>query len=82
MQASRIAIWNRDRVVRAIAISVWAINIAFLIQGKSRSVPTLPHTRIPYKTFSMSGTARVIISFNCFVPSGLTLPPAPRKMDA
>jgi len=29
----------------------------------------------------MSGTARVIISSNCFVPSGLTSPPAPRKMD-
>ncbi|KAH9974539.1 hypothetical protein BGW80DRAFT_146035 [Lactifluus volemus] len=32
-----IAIWNRNRTVLALAISVWGINVAFLIQGVLRS---------------------------------------------
>ena len=32
---SSIAIWNKNRVVVAIALGVWAINIGFLIQGES-----------------------------------------------
>ncbi|KAF8481575.1 hypothetical protein DFH94DRAFT_400751 [Russula ochroleuca] len=31
-----IAIWNKNRVVVAIAVGVWVINIAFLIQGTAR----------------------------------------------
>jgi hypothetical protein len=31
--ASSIALWNRKKIVIAIATGVWVINIAFLVQG-------------------------------------------------
>jgi hypothetical protein len=30
-----IAVWNRKKVITTVAIGVWVIEIAFLIQGKS-----------------------------------------------
>jgi hypothetical protein len=35
MEVVSIAIWNRNRLVMAISLIVWGINVAFLIQGKS-----------------------------------------------
>ena len=35
MKAVRIAIWDRKKIIVVFATGVWAINIAFLIQGKS-----------------------------------------------
>jgi len=31
-----VAIWNRNKIIVAMAFSVWAINIGFLIQGAAR----------------------------------------------
>jgi hypothetical protein len=39
---SSIAIWNKNRVVVAIAVGVWVINIAFLIQGESERLSLPP----------------------------------------
>jgi hypothetical protein len=33
--ASSIAIWNRKKVIVAMAITLWGINVAFLIEGRS-----------------------------------------------
>jgi hypothetical protein len=38
MEAIRIAIWDRKRIIVAFAAGLWGINVAFLIQGK----PLLP----------------------------------------
>lgn len=35
-----IAIWNRNMIVVAVAISTWCTNVALLIHGKVNSVPT------------------------------------------
>jgi hypothetical protein len=35
IEITSIAIWNRERVVVAMAITVWVVNVAFLVQGKS-----------------------------------------------
>ena len=35
MEAIRIAIWDRKKIIVAFATFVWGVNIAFLIQGKS-----------------------------------------------
>jgi hypothetical protein len=35
IEIGSIAIWNRNKVATAAAISVWVINVAFLTQGKS-----------------------------------------------
>jgi hypothetical protein len=37
IEAPSIAIWNRQKVVVAVAISVWGIDVAFLIQGEVSS---------------------------------------------
>ncbi len=37
--AVRIAIWDRNRIIVAFATSIWGTNVAFLIQGKSISLP-------------------------------------------
>lgn len=39
MKPSRIAIWNKDKVVVAIATGVWVTNIAFMIQGNGLTAP-------------------------------------------
>ncbi|KAI9453602.1 hypothetical protein F5148DRAFT_1289011 [Russula earlei] len=41
IEASSIAIWNRNKIVVAIATGVWAVNVAVIIQGKSH--PTDDH---------------------------------------
>ena len=38
-EAIRIAIWNRNRIVVALAAAVWTTNVSFLIQGKSITPP-------------------------------------------
>ena len=35
------ALWNNNKVAVAMAISVWAINVVFLIQGRSRLLPSI-----------------------------------------
>lgn len=35
IETASIAIWNANRTVAAIAIGIWGINIAFLVQGES-----------------------------------------------
>ena len=57
MKAPRIAVWNKDRVVVAIATGVWVINIAFLIQGNSPLLRPLSACN-PLQRF-VPGTARV-----------------------
>jgi hypothetical protein len=37
--ARRIAIWKKNRVVVAIAMSLWLVNDAFIIQGNSTPFP-------------------------------------------
>ena len=34
MDDTSIAIWNRDKVIVAISIVVWLVNLSFLIQGE------------------------------------------------
>lgn len=57
---SSIAIWNKHRVVVAISLGIWMINIAFLIQGEFRRLP-LNHSvaRNLIQTRLNSGIARV-----------------------
>jgi hypothetical protein len=38
-EAASIAIWNKNKAIAAMALSVWAINIGFLIQGQSAPRP-------------------------------------------
>jgi hypothetical protein len=47
MEAIRIAIWGRKKIIVAFATGVWAINIAFLIQGKPLP-PSAGGGREPY----------------------------------
>jgi hypothetical protein len=47
MEAIRIAIWDRKKIIVAFATGVWGINIAFLIQGKSL-LPSVGVDREPY----------------------------------
>ncbi len=35
MKDTRIAIWNRNKIIVALVTGVWLTTIAFLIQGKS-----------------------------------------------
>jgi hypothetical protein len=35
IEIASIAIWNKNKVVMAAAISVWCINVGFLIKGRS-----------------------------------------------
>lgn len=37
--AASIAIWDRNKIAVALAISTWGINVAFLIEGMSFSLP-------------------------------------------
>jgi hypothetical protein len=57
---SSIAIWNKNRVVVAIALGVWVTNIAFLIRGESEHLSAPPSCKpgISYKRLE-SGTALV-----------------------
>jgi len=32
---ARIAVWNRNKIVSAISLAIWATNVGFLIHGKS-----------------------------------------------
>ena len=41
INAARIAIWERNRVIVAVALGMWATNIIFLIQGRPRPLPEL-----------------------------------------
>src|SRR6202789_3263790 len=45
IKASSIAIWNKNRVVAAISLGVWVINIAFLIQGEPKHFSICPPCR-------------------------------------
>jgi hypothetical protein len=38
--SASVAIWNRKKIILALAISVWGTDIAFLIHGKS--LPVFP----------------------------------------
>ena len=58
IESSSIAIWNRNKVVMAIAIVVWGTNVAFLIEGRSLPLPLLQVTWNYTRCFS-TGAARV-----------------------
>ena len=45
-EAGSIAVWNRNRVVVALAISVWVVNAAFLLQSKSLLLYPLGHREL------------------------------------
>jgi len=47
MDAVRIAIWDRKKIIVAFATGVWGVNIAFLIQGKFLP-PSVGGDREPY----------------------------------
>jgi hypothetical protein len=47
MEAIRIAIWDRKKIIVALATGVWGITIAFIIQGKSLP-PSVGGDREPY----------------------------------
>jgi hypothetical protein len=41
IEASSIAIWNRNKVAVVIAIGVWAVNVVFLVEGAYLPFPLL-----------------------------------------
>jgi hypothetical protein len=41
MIATRIAIWDKNRIIMAVAFGMWGTNIVFLIQGKFYPLPEL-----------------------------------------
>ena len=52
------AIWNRNKIAVAVAIGVWAINIAFFIQGRSVSPSIAEHVG-SHKRYLATGAVRV-----------------------
>jgi hypothetical protein len=55
-----IAIWNYNKVVLSLGSSVWGINVAFLVQGKSLPASlTADGPGISYTCDLSSGTVRV-----------------------
>ena len=58
MEAIRIAIWDRKKIIVAFATGVWGVNIAFLIQGKSLP-PYIGVIKILLKCGVVSGVIRV-----------------------
>jgi len=61
-----LAIWNRNKVAVAMAISVWVINVGFLIQGKSRLLPSIPENMGSRNYCLAIGVARVGGQFKLF----------------
>ncbi len=60
MNDPSIAIWNKNRVVVAISLGVWMINVGFLIQGESEWLSLrLPVSRESHTNARGSGVARV-----------------------
>jgi hypothetical protein len=43
IEATRIAIWNRNKIVMAMTIGIWGINLAFLILGMSLLLRSSPN---------------------------------------
>jgi hypothetical protein len=41
IEATRIAIWDRDRTIIALATGIWGMDVASLIQGKSLHTGTI-----------------------------------------
>jgi hypothetical protein len=41
IETSSIAIWNGNKVVVVMALSVWGINVVFLIEGGSVPFPSI-----------------------------------------
>lgn len=41
INAARIAIWDKNRTIIAVAFGMWGTNVIFLIQGRSRPLPEL-----------------------------------------
>ena len=67
IEVSSIAIWNRNKVAVVIAISVWGINVVFLVEGGCLPFPL-------YEVFTrcfVTGAARVSHEFQLFGPSHL-----------
>jgi hypothetical protein len=60
MNDPSIAIWNKNRVVVAISLGMWMINICFIIQGESEWLSLrLPVYRKSHTSVLESGVARV-----------------------
>jgi len=60
IEPASIAIWGRNKIIVALAFSVWIINISFLTQGKSPSSPLPAHDKVILnQRGSLSGIVRV-----------------------
>ncbi len=57
MKDTRIAIWNRNKIIVALATGVWLTTIASLIQGKS--IPLSGGESPVFKCSGLSGVSRV-----------------------
>ena len=43
IEATRIAIWNRNKIVIALTIGIWGVNLAFLTSGMSLLLRSSPN---------------------------------------
>ena len=42
INTARIAIWDKNRIIIAVAAGMWGTNVIFLIQGRSRPLTPVP----------------------------------------
>lgn len=51
IEASRIAIWERNKIIVVISTSFWVANVVLMIRSKPDTSSYYPRARAPYKTW-------------------------------
>jgi hypothetical protein len=64
IEASRAAIWNRDKIVVTISAGIWFVNAVVIIQGKSRHLPSHRRPAISRGHYIYQGLRGSVININ------------------
>ena len=62
IEASRIAVWNKDKIIVTISAGLWVVNVATITQGKSYHLPSHRCSAISYKYWIHQGLCGSVIN--------------------